>query len=120
MQIRTVLAATTIVGTLVAATIGFVDRGESADQQPAEACESAVWPAIPATCLGKPQILDVDKPVEMAVEADVLVDKDNQPNPLRTSGKADRLQPIEVGNARYRTVERRADGVSILTRVMIQ
>jgi hypothetical protein len=122
MPIRTDLAATTILVTLVAATMGVANRGETAEQTLDEACESAVWPVIPATCFGRQQVRDVYQPGDTVVQADaprLVAAQKNSPNPTGT-GKTDLLQSIGVDDAQYRTLERRADGVSILTRVKVQ
>ena len=123
MPIRTVLAATTILVTFLAATMGVADRGETAEQTLDEACESAVWPVIPARCFGRQQARDVYRPGDMViVQADVptlVAAQKAQPNATGTR-KADLLQSIGADDAQYQTVESRADGVSILTRIKIQ
>ena len=116
--IRSSLATTTVLLTLAVVMMG-ANRGETAEQSLDAACESAVWPMIPAKCFGSYDDRDVDPDVVAVEAAQVIVAVEQRPqlSTLGASGKADLLQVPEIDNAQYRTVETRSDGVSILRRV---
>jgi hypothetical protein len=117
-SIRKILTVTAILVTFGGLTIA--NRGETAEQTLDEVCASAVWPRIPATCFSRPEVREVYLPAGQSAEFDELssvVDRNSQPNIIRTSGKADLPQSIEIGGAQYRVIETRGDGVSVLKRV---
>jgi len=117
-SIRSSLATTTVLLTLIVVMMG-ANRGETAEQSLDAACESAVWPMIPAKCFGRYNDRDI-YPEMVAAEAaqvSLVVDEGGQLSAIGASGKADLLQAPEIDNAQYRTVETRSDGISILQRV---
>jgi len=117
-SIRSSLATATVLLTLAVVMMG-ANRGETAEQSLDAACESAVWPMIPAKCFGRYNNRDA-YPEVIAVEAaqvSLTVDQGPQLTAIGASGKADLLQAPDIGDAQYRTVETRSDGVSILRRV---
>lgn len=117
-SIRSSLATTTVLLTLVVVMMG-ANRGETAEQSLDAVCESAVWPMIPAKCFGRYNDRDI-YPEMVAAEAaqvSLVIDEGSQLSAIGASGKADLLHAPEVDNGKYRTVETRSDGVSILQRV---
>jgi hypothetical protein len=105
---------------VIALIVGAAGRGETTENTAEDICESAVWPRIPATCFSRPQPARWRPGHSMvdAGEPTALVEATTPPGFNVTSGKADLLQRPE-SNVRYRTVETRDRGVSILTRVEI-
>jgi hypothetical protein len=119
-SIRAILATTSLLA-LVLVAIGAANRGETAEPTSDGACESAVWPMIPATCFGSYQGGDVDAGGIAVAAAELrFVDRSSQARSIGASGKADLLQSTEIDDARYRTVETRDNGVSVLRRVKAQ
>lgn len=105
---------------VIALIVGAAGRGETTENTAEDICESAVWPQIPASCFSRVQpvrwrlgdlLVDAGEPT-------ALVEATSPPGFSVTSGKGDLLQRPE-SSVRYRTVETRDHGVSILTRVEI-
>lgn len=120
-SIRANLASAAVLLALVV-TIGTANRGETAEQTLDEACASAVWPMIPAQCFGRYNGRDAypETIVFEAAEVRLVAERSSQSGTIGASGKTDLLQTIEIDDARYRTVETRSDGVSVLRRVKVQ
>jgi hypothetical protein len=104
----------------VVSIVGAAGRGQTTENSHEDACESAVWPRIPATCFSgerapyaRPGHSMID-----AGESTVFVDGTSSPGSGAVSGKADLLRAPN-SSVSYRTVETRGEGVSVLNRVEI-
>jgi len=90
---------------------GAANPGKSNEKLVENPCQTAVWPIIPAHCFGG----------ERAVAFPASTEAHESPGlrglgPEVTSAKADLLQ-LPTSVERYRTIEKRIDGVSELRRV---
>jgi len=105
---------------VVALIVGAAGRGETTESTVEDLCESAVWPRIPATCFSREQPVrwHLDHNMVDTGEPAALVEATSPPGSGVASGKSDLLQRPE-SSVRYRTLETRDRGVSILRRVEI-
>jgi hypothetical protein len=120
-SISKIIAATAVLSAFVVITVSATGREDPTQQTQDDLCENAVWPMIPATCLGR-QLAEVGYPQEPSGVGGEPVSAGQHVMELGSrapSEKADRLEPAEIGGAEYRTVETRTNRSSILTRIRI-
>jgi hypothetical protein len=121
-SIRTIVVTGTILFGIVSGALVGANASGTTQQAVDEACENAVWPMIPAACFAREPARDSSR-AEISSEAGQLIfvaDQHLGPSPTETSKKADRLQTTDSGKIRYRTIETRQNGISVLTREEIR
>ena len=111
--ISRIIAASTILSAFVAITISATGRGDTTEQTQAEPYENA---------LGRQDTRDVypRKVPLLTGQLSLAAQQTSEFSSQARSEKADRLEPVEIGSAEYRTAETRTNRSSILTRIKVE